>query len=194
MNFYLRCECDYRLTVNEGAAGATLTCPECQKPVSVPSLAELRSKAGFSPHDLMPEVILAQKLQSAELKAEPFCSGCSAPSDRVAQVAVDCERAHVEPTSGGVASGLSLMFIVVCVCLVGLPLLLLPFMGRLRESEETTEWGEDKIYWLPLTLCERCDQNLQGEQDLKGCLATIPLYAEILEIYPESGVAITRRD
>src|SRR5437870_2392755 len=54
MDVSITCECGARRTVSDGAAGTRFTCA-CGRAVSVPSLAELRMRAGLSAVPVSPE-------------------------------------------------------------------------------------------------------------------------------------------
>src|SRR5262249_4052751 len=95
MHYQLDCECGNKLTVRETAAGAKEQCP-CGRTVVVPSLHELRRRAGLPGPGLSPEKVVETLLLAGKLPEETHCVLCGAATDRVICCTTECERAYIE--------------------------------------------------------------------------------------------------
>ena len=176
MDFHVNCQCGNRITVSEGAAGATIAC-RCGRAVSIPSLKELRLRAGIAPHNPSPELVIEHQLAAGELPPDNNCIECGVTTAEVVQIVVECERAF---RKGGFSWGALL-----------LSAFLLPI--KLFHWEEEVEYGKDKVYPLPLAVCEHCRHVLGSARGIKQCLQRIPAYARLLEKFPNAKVRLMDR-
>ena len=94
MEFRIDCPCGEHVVVTEAAAGATLTCA-CGRPISVPSLWELRVAAGLPAYDPGPELLIQHLLAAGKLPGTKLCLGCGFETEQVFEVRTECERSHV---------------------------------------------------------------------------------------------------
>jgi hypothetical protein len=114
-------------------------------------------------------------LAAGRLPAEKTCAGCDVETDRIAQVRAECERARV----GGSFSWLTLL----------LSFLFLPVM--IYRWTRPQVYGQDKVYWLPLVLCEGCQRAAEDRNLLRRYVWRIPLYRELLEKYPSASIELS---
>ncbi len=147
MKFRINCVCGGFIEVGEGAAGATFAC-SCGLPIVVPSLSELRTRAGLPTNALSPEFIIEHLLPTGELESGKSCVACGTDTDALIHVMTECERV-VKQQSGGFSWPVLLI-----------TLLLFPFVGwylvwAARTFREEQEHGRDKIYPLPARTAAR---------------------------------------
>jgi hypothetical protein len=62
-------------------------------------------------------------------------------------------------------------------------------LGRAISGEET-EWGKDRIFLLPLRICDACQQTLSKPVELKAALRRVALYQRLLKKYPLATVSL----
>jgi hypothetical protein len=175
MNFLVRCECGASTSVSEGSAGAKIPCA-CGRTIAVPPLHQLRAEIGLSPYPgISPEMAIERLLAGGRLPADNLCVGCGQETDQVAQVRAECERAIVR---GGISWPLLLLAILF------LPLWALVFIRWNRPQE----YGQDKVYWLPLVLCADCQRAAQDRGTLRDYFQRVPLYRELLMKFPSASI------
>jgi hypothetical protein len=175
MNFLVRCECGAPTWVSEGSAGAKIPCA-CGRTISVPALHQLREEIGLSPYPgISPEMAIERLLAAGRLPADNLCVGCGKETEQVVQVRAECERAIIR---GGRVSWLRLLLYI----LVAPVVLVIPRDGPPQE------YGRDKIYWLPLVLCEDCQRAAQDPNVLWDYFQRVPLYRELLMKFPSARV------
>jgi hypothetical protein len=144
----------------------------CGRTVEVPPLSALRAQAGESVVAL--ELLLEAMLHDGELPEENACLRCSAATQAVALVRVDCEKAEIRRGDWNFD-----------------PSLLLFGWLRWTRSPEVTVIGRDLSYRLPLRLCPACSARIR-RWALKKCLRRVPIYARLLEKYPRAKIQIER--
>jgi hypothetical protein len=167
--------------VSEGSAGAKIPCA-CGRTITVPPLHVLRAEVGLSPYPgVSPEMAVERLLAAGRLPADNRCVGCGQETDQVTLVRTECERAVVR---GGGVSWPRLL----------LTLLAAPFgVLVIPRGDAPQEYGRDKIYSLPLVLCEACRPAAQGPDALWDYLRRVPLYQELLTKFPAAKVELEGR-
>jgi hypothetical protein len=180
LQFRVNCECGNQIVVKEGSAGARIACP-CGRSISVPSLKELRIQAGLPPYELSPELVIEHLLAAGELPFGKTCVQCQQETDEIIQVNTECERAWVHRT-GGFSWG-TLLF----------SMFVLPIRIWFWERREETVYGKDKIYPLPLRVCQACQRTLRRQRAIKECLRRIPEYDRLLDKFPDAVVRWARK-
>lgn len=180
MEYELECECGRKMTVRETAAGVKEQCP-CGRTVVVPSLHELRQRAGFAEPSLSPEKVVETLLLAGRLPEERHCVLCGAATDGVICCTTECERAHIQ--TGERPWWMYLLSIVT-----------FGWMGAVMvysTRKEDREWGTDRIFPLPLRICPGCLPKLVGMPTLKAALIQVPVYARLLEKYPNARITVS---
>lgn len=178
MQYLMDCPCGESVTVSESAAGSTVACP-CGRTLAVPSLRELRSRAGLPDALPPPEMAVEALLLAGKLPEEDRCVLCGAATEQSVCCAVECERARVD---SGAPSAVTR--------LVGF--LTFGWLGLLvaeAARTEPRESGKDRIYRLPLRVCDACRPRLTGAAEARAALRRVRLYRRLLDKYPEAVVA-----
>src|SRR5262249_19236033 len=139
MEFYVECSCGRQVVVSESAAGLDADCP-CGRTVPIPSLGELRARAGVPRYPVAPELVIEECVATGAFPIGTACAHCSVDTTEMAVVVIECERSFVKQPS-------RLWWVI-----AGLfaPLAMLG-SWRAREQEEGPH-GRDKIYPLRLPL------------------------------------------
>lgn len=174
MEYSAKCECGHSMTVTSGAAGSKLSCG-CGRTVTVPSLSELRSQAGQSAYSVSPELVIEHAIRTGEYPIDNRCVECGQDTDQQIVIEVECER--VIRKGGGTS-----FWAILGAVFIWWPLIL--FSNRSEERE----FGRHKVYHLPVPACEPCRRSLRGTADLRVCLASIPVYDQLLEKFPNAKV------
>src|SRR5438552_19001998 len=99
MKFRVNCPCGDYLEVGEGAAGASFAC-SCGKPLVVPSLAELRTRAGLPVNHISPEFVVEHLLLTPDALTGKSCVECGKETNAIVQVVTECERAVIVQSGG----------------------------------------------------------------------------------------------
>jgi hypothetical protein len=63
----------------------------------------------------------------------------------------------------------------------------------LRWKDRGTERGKDRIFDLPLRVCEKCQTELTSPAEWKAALCRVPLYDELLRKYPNAHLSSAAR-
>jgi hypothetical protein len=180
MQYQLECECGEKVMVRESAAGATEVC-RCGRTLVVPSLHELRRQAGLPEPRLSPEKVVEVLLLARKLPEERHCLLCGDATDASISCRTECARAYVR-------SGQPPWWVYL------LGFLTFGWLGVLVASasaKEDREWGEDRIFSLPLRVCTTCQPRLTGPAELKAALGRVPVYRRLLEKYPNARVSVS---
>ena len=179
MDFRIDCQCGLCFTVTEASAGGTVDCP-CGRAVSVPSLKELRLRAGLPPYNISPETVIEQLLATSQLPGSKTCVRCGADTSDIIHVVTECERSWTHREGG-----FSWMTLLVTA-------LFFPIALWLWVRKEEKEYGKDKVYALPLPLCRACEPAVRGRKALKQCLMKIPDYSRLLEKFPDARLTVQK--
>jgi hypothetical protein len=146
----------------------------------VPSLTELRRRAGVAEPGFPPETVVETLLLAGKLPAERNCVLCGVATEASVCCTVDCERAYVQ--SGRKPWWLYLLGFVTFgwfgVVVVG------------ASTEDDREVGKDRVFPLPLRICSACRPRLTSPTEVKAALRRVPLYHELLEKYPGATVSL----
>ncbi len=175
----LDCACGKKILVREGDAGARLQC-SCGRALEVPSLHELRRRAGLPPPGLRIEKVVETLLLAGKLPEERHCVVCATATEGVLCCTTECERAHV--TGGRPWWAYLLGFLT------------LGWLGAAAvyaSAGGEQEWGTDRIFPLPLRVCASCQRRLNGTAELKAALCRVPVYRELLEKYPNARIEVS---
>jgi len=175
MEFRVPCECGKGLTINEGAAGATLPC-ECGRPVRIPSLKDLRVSAGLPAYDLSPELLVEHLLAKGGFEFRP-CLGCGSMETSRFVCLIECERARVRNPN-------KLTWKTWFFYLLHIPLLIY------RWDRDHVEEGRDLFFSVPFPLCRGCRIRTSEETQIKAILRRVPAFDKLLEKYPRAQVSV----
>jgi hypothetical protein len=179
MDFTIDCSCGANLRVTTGDAGGTKRC-HCGNINPVPSLGELRRRAGQQRYDVSIADKISYLVADGELPAETACIQCGIDTSNVLQCKVECERPYVKGRGfwSTVLLGLFAPFWI---------------LGALSRDYQNSEvHGRELIVNTPLALCPECAATSQAEkEDLHDLLRRVPLYDQLLQEYPNANVRIS---
>lgn len=174
MEYEIKCQCGEPMRVQEGAAGATFRC-SCGRNVLVPSLDKLRQLAGLLPLMPTPELTIETLLASGRLPGTKSCASCGTTTERVAHVVAECERSW---TKSQTQSGWSIWWL--------LAIFITPWVLLARQPAREETYGRDKVYTLPLPLCDSCEATAFTPTQLTTLLCAIDDYARLLAKFPDA--------
>jgi hypothetical protein len=174
MDFRIYCQCGLYQIVTEAAAEGWVDCP-CGLVVTVPTLREMRVQAGLPPYHISPEKVIEYLLLAGQLPGTRSCAQCSAETDNCIQVGVECERKWKDERGGFTWS--TVLFAML-------------FGWFVYERATTREYGDDKIYVVPLPICNGCQPTVRGRKKLKQALSRIPEYNQLLEKFPDARLTL----
>jgi hypothetical protein len=167
MNHYLRCECGIDLPISEGAAGTVVQCT-CGRPITVPSLAELKKEAGMPIASTA--LIIEDMLAHRELPTVMTCVCCNSTPDETVTVTAQCEKAWSNERNPIFAFFVIMIFF-------GMWGMLLSWLQKEKE------YGNNLILHLPVRICHTCHQRLLQD-------SRVPPLAVVALMFVIAGVAI----
>ena len=182
MQYRLDCECGDGVTAEERAAGTTALC-RCGRRIVIPSLRELRRRAGMAEPAVSPELAVESLLLAGKLPEDEYCVLCGVVTDTCVFYRTECERARVDyPRPSQWAYVLAFLTFgwvgALAVAVTG------------SRAGDSREWGKDRIFALPLRVCGRCAAGLTDPAEVKATLCRVPLYRRLLEKYPQARVSL----
>lgn len=174
MPYVVPCECGIHHSVEATTAGSRLPC-QCGREITVPSLSKLKQAAGESAGSA--EVRIEHLLRKGLLPGETTCVECRVKTSSVWHCWVTCERPKVEQATGWGLSAWNYVSL---------------FFGTLifRRVRRDRVEGRDLSFRLPLRVCPSCQELLADPVLLRRGVMEVPLYAELLQKYPEAGVSL----
>ncbi len=181
MSYSVTCGCGATHTVTATQAGSTLRCA-CGTSIEVPLLSALRKSAGESPIPLNTIETIQAMIRRGELPSGDICPYSGRPANNTLFVHVQCERVWVR---GGDSMGAGQVIAYV---------LLLGWIGALIASIKTRpreELGQDTSLELPLRISSDAGSKIlriRRQRALKMLLRKTPVYATLLEEFPEAYV------
>jgi hypothetical protein len=180
MRYRVSCECGDVVRVAEEAAGTVVSC-YCGRAVQVPSLRALRRQAGVLEPATSPEMAVEALLLAGELPEERHCVLCGTATNGVVLCRTECELARVEksgPPLWAVIAGFLTFGILGAAAVAA------------TSSDSGVEWGKDRLFDLPLRVCDGCKARLADARALKDALCQAPLYRRLLAKYPRAKVSV----
>jgi hypothetical protein len=174
VQYPVRCECGQIHRVAATLAGSRFACP-CGREVSVGSLSQLKLAAGEVV--LSPDVRIEQMLQLGMLPQEDRCLICRKATLNKAHFWATCERAFVKKDASQ-----KWWIILLAWLFLGWFFVILLFL-RARDDQVH---GTDVQFRLPLRVCPECSRELDNPQIFHDAVFATPIYAELLEKYPDA--------
>ena len=118
-------------------------------------------------------------LLAARLPEEDDCVLCGTTTDHYICCRTECERAQVKDDRPWWVWLLAFVtFGVLGAAVVA------------ASKGQTTEHGKDRVYDLPLRICDQCRQQLTHEDEIKDAMWEVPIYRRLLERYPDAKVSL----
>ena len=173
MKYEVRCECGKAHPVTAADAGSSLRCG-CGRAVEVPPLHQLRASAGQAA--LSPVVEVRSLLLRGQLPATRDCACCHRETDGLLRVSVECERPIVKNSTSKAE------WLAGC--------LLFGWLGALVmfRSREPIVHGEEVVLTVPVRVCDACRDTLADPGILRQALRQTPVYAALLDRYPNARI------
>lgn len=173
------CECGAELRAAATEAGTRKPCG-CGRLAEVPSLARLKAAVGESAASA--DMQVEQLLMNGRLPLEADCVVCGRATTNRLRAVVTCERQEVvrERTRLESVAGF----------------LLFGLLGWLvfRSNRPIGTRGTDRIFDLPIRLCEPCGREVTTADQARDALRRTPLYAALLDKYPRASVGRPRAE
>jgi len=179
MHYRISCECGEAVTVSEGFAGTKVSCG-CGRTIAVPTLRELRHRTGQKQPTLQPEAEVEALLLAGVLPEEDHCVLCGDLTESILRCRIECERAHTKDDRP--------WWVWLLAFFAGGAIFGSIAMGEDKQNQ-TTEYGKDRIFDLPLRACRTCQNKIREKEDLKKTLWEVPLYRELLRKYPKAEIS-----
>jgi hypothetical protein len=176
--FRVDCPCGDHVLVSEGAAGCVFTC-SCGKPIQIPSSIQLRLNAGLKPI-VPPEEVIEGMLYSGAVPGRGVCTHCSGETRNIVRVMAECERVFTRKSGG-------FSWTILILSMIFLPLRIFHW-----ETPQEQQFGSDKIYPLPVFVCDQCTSALSNAATLKRCLCRIPEYRDLFDKFPNAKFSLIR--
>lgn len=192
-DLFLPCPCGASIPVTPGQAGTEVSC-RCGKIVPVPRLAQLRLMAGKDPYATNPVDRIDNMQRAGQLKLTERCAGCLKRTDGVMRLEVCCERTYAEETTGSSGDLSWLMIFGIFKLSRLLADAISP--GSHPRVEESKVLGREMVARIQLRVCASCqDDHAQSmsRETLVAWLRTVPIYAELLDMYPEAEIIPLKR-
>jgi hypothetical protein len=174
MLYPVECTCGKTQQIPATMAGGKVAC-ECGLQVAIPSLSALKARAGELA--MSAEVQIESLLQQGKLPSDTKCLTCGVTTNAVCYCWTTCERAKVDQPTGWDLSPWGFVSI------------LFGFITFRKVTRERVE-GRDLRFRLPLRICPNCRAELNDPRRLKETLLEVPLYARLLEKYPDADVSL----
>ncbi len=184
MHYRISCQCGKAVTVPETSAGTNIPC-HCGRTIVVPSLRELRRQSGSRQEAVPPEMEIEALLLAGRLPEEHYCIVCGTNTDHFVNYRAECERAQVK-NDGWPRWKWLLVFLTLGLLAVAGVVFSRQLFAEARG--QTIERGKDRIFDLPLRICDQCRQHLTNEDDVKDAMWEVPVYRRLLEKYPDTKV------
>jgi len=155
----------------------------CGRMIVVPSLRELRRLSG-APKAVPPEMEIETLLLAGRLPEEDHCVLCGTITDHKICCRTECERAQVKSERWPWWA----LLLALLTCGVSIALAAIVILAGTRGKP--VEHGKDRVYDLPLRICDECSRDLINEEEIKDAMWEVGLYRRLLEKYPRARVSL----
>ncbi len=188
MTYSTACECGAVHAVAATQAGTTLEC-KCGRSVAVPALSALRLSAGETPIPLNTVERIEAMIRDGELPSGGVCPLSGRPADRVVHFRVECEQSwvrHRDSGDSGHRFALTLLFGLLGGWLIS--------WGA--DPTEVETMGRDTAVTVPLGVASEARSKvmrMRRQKALKALLRSTPIYAELLDQFPNAHVRVLGR-
>jgi hypothetical protein len=185
MNYSVTCGCGRIRAVEATQAGSTLKCA-CGRSITVPLLSTLRSTAGENAIPLNTIDTIREMIRRGELPSGEVCPHSGRRADSTVYFHVQCERMWVRGNDSTNIGSTIVHF------------LLLGWMASLfasLKSRPLEELGRDTSLELPLRISSEVSatiMRMRRQKTLKRLLRSTPIYATLLDEFPEGAVTPLR--
>jgi hypothetical protein len=146
-------------------------------------LDELRQQAVVPVQPASPELVIEALLMAQRLPQERCCVLCQQVTDGTVICQTECSKAYV--SDGGPRFSVKFLAYLAFGWSATLPI-----WGKQRREKEC---GTDRIYSLPLRVCDACREQLATANAVKAAMRRVPAYADLLEKYPRANISLLHR-
>jgi hypothetical protein len=173
--YLVHCDCGASVPVAQSAAGGQVSC-RCGRTIDVPRLSELRRQAGQEAYAISPIDQIRAMLNSKQPPPGCECAYSHVITNDVMTFTIVCERPYA---TGGYS-----WWWLFWMAIISLP----AFYIARREAGEVQ--GRELIVRVPLRIAAHCQPEVRRQPGwhLKNLLYTVPLYARLLDEYPNAEV------
>ncbi|MBI1324440.1 hypothetical protein GC170_14820 [bacterium] len=180
MGFALNCTCGRSFDVQAGQAGSTLKC-QCGAEVQVPSVSKLREMAGKAAYEVGVIDQINGMIDRGELPAGGVCAVSGSKTEDVMEILVKTEKFQGARDFRAYAI-LGLLFSPIVF-------LLSPSM-MVSRAQHPEGSGRDTWVRTPLFVDSKYQQKVRraSQKKLKRWLRSVPVYAKLLDEYPQATV------
>jgi hypothetical protein len=179
MSYSVACSCGQRLAVTQNEAGTQKPCA-CGREVAVPSLRELRQRAG-EPVTRTPELVIQSMLRAGTLPDTSDCGLCASPTRDAILVLADCERREPRGSRSGAWFTTLLSFSLFGV--------IAGWVVSRTAEDDVRVVGENVILKLPLRVCRFCQESIRAN-NLPTAMRRSQVYAQLLDKYPNARLSV----
>ena len=182
MNYIAPCECGRNVTVGATQAGSTVLC-ECGCSLTVPSLSELRASAGQTTYAVSTLGRIRRMIRDGELPCGDLCTLSGRRTKDTFVLRVECERVWTRGSQSD------------CMDRAFFGFLFFGWLGAIigwgKEERRPQELGRKTTIEVPLRVCSEFHGRLarkRRQRYLKNLLRQVPVYAALLDEYPQAVV------
>jgi hypothetical protein len=164
-------------------AGTNLEC-RCGRTVPVPPLSKLRTLSGHGAYESGIIDTINRMVRDGELPYGELCAVSGFPTSDVCNLCVQCESKWIKRAGSD-------RYFMMFVGLVLAPFFLLPFLLRVARNEQTELHGRERRVYIPLRVRSDFHEQLRrtrNQRTLRAWLRSVPVYAELLDQYPQAKV------
>lgn len=173
----LPCSCGASVVARNADAGGAISC-KCGRSISVPSLSKLRMLVGEEAYVTNPVEAILKAQNVGHDPAGEVCLLCGSKTPRFHRITALCEQSHVKRSSHDPNNFLHWLFLPVVWNFV---------LWFLHKDVDAVRQGHDREVTLLLPICEPCESvsgQLNRSDSGKKLFLLVPLYAQLLEHYP----------
>lgn len=180
------CECGKVLSVSPASAGGSVGCG-CGRVLAVPTLSELRRRAGLVPIPQNAVERVRNLINSGKLPDNKLCPFTNLPADTMIWLRVDCESKWVrgnEPLSAHWK-----LFYILIFGWIG------AIFALLRNSKPIEEFGREVYVDIPLMVNGETIgklRKLKSQSKWRSAIMCSSLYADLLREFPSLHISIKR--
>ena len=184
--FAITCtHCGNEIPVSAVMAGTEVSC-SCGTVNDVPLLSSLRKLAGKAAYITNTAEEIKRVLADGELPFPRDCVVCRMRTEEIFECITVCEqpaaRSESDPGWG---------FFNLLVTPLALMAGWIVFVDSEGAPEQADAHGRELVVSTPLAMCQRCHGETRGltkQSGLRALLQTVPIYARLLEEFPEATI------
>lgn len=181
--YSIDCDCGNQISVSATQAGCDVSCA-CGETLSVPSLSILRKSIGRDAYEAGTIDTINSLIRNGELPAGDVCAVCGLPTENTCWLHVTCERTWTRTSPLGIG-----WFGTIAAACFGW------IAFRINSADEApTIVGRDRNVDVPLRVRPEHAKRLSkmSSRKLRTLLRTVPIYAQLLDEFPDAVVSAIR--